>query len=227
MRRGSMPKRWTSCCAGCKEKTLNAETRTHRFKDVPMELAPLQQPHPPLWYGVHSPESAERAARMGSNIACNEPAEASAGYIARYWSAWREHQGDRAPPPKAGVTHFVVVAERRRRGARDRAPRLSGLAPELPSSVPPPRPGGEDQRRRSRFRRARRARQGRRGNAREGAAVSEGASRQNRRQLLHQPVRVRRPDARRIAAVGRAVRRATCAGTASALTNSSRREHPA
>jgi alkanesulfonate monooxygenase SsuD/methylene tetrahydromethanopterin reductase-like flavin-dependent oxidoreductase (luciferase family) len=96
---------------GLKEKVLNAETRTHRFEDVPMEFAPLQQPHPPLWYGVHSPESAARAARMGSNIACNEPAEASAGYIARYWSAWREHQGDRAPPPKAGVTHFVVVAE--------------------------------------------------------------------------------------------------------------------
>ena len=97
---------------GFREKTLTAATRTHSFIDVPMELAPLQQPHPPLWYGVHSPESAERAARMGSNIACNEPAEASASYIARYWSAWREHQGGGAPPPKAGVTHFVVVAER-------------------------------------------------------------------------------------------------------------------
>ena len=63
---------------GFQEKTLTAATRTHSFNDVPMELAPLQQPHPPLWYGVHSPESAERAARMGSNIACNEPAEASA-----------------------------------------------------------------------------------------------------------------------------------------------------
>ena len=106
---------------GLKEKVLNAETRTHRFEDVPMEFAPLQQPHPPLWYGVHSPESAERAARMGSNIACNEPAEASAGYIARYWSAWREHQGDRAPPPKAGVTHFVVVAEAATRRSQSRA----------------------------------------------------------------------------------------------------------
>jgi alkanesulfonate monooxygenase SsuD/methylene tetrahydromethanopterin reductase-like flavin-dependent oxidoreductase (luciferase family) len=97
---------------GFQETTLTAATRTHAFNEVPMELAPLQQPHPPLWYGVHSPESAERAARLGSNIACNEPAEASAAYIARYWSAWREHQGDRAPPPKAGVTHFVVIAER-------------------------------------------------------------------------------------------------------------------
>ena len=100
---------------GLTQKSLTAATRTARYDDVPMELAPLQQPHPPLWYGVHSPESAERAARMGSNIACNEPAEASAGYIARYWSTWRElgHKlgRDQVPPPKAGVTHFVVVAE--------------------------------------------------------------------------------------------------------------------
>ena len=96
---------------GLKEKVLNGETRSRRFRDVPMELTPLQRPHPPLWYGVHSTESAERAARLGFNIACNEPADASAAYIARYWSAWREAHGGQAPTPKAGVTQFVVVAE--------------------------------------------------------------------------------------------------------------------
>ena len=93
MRRASTPKRSTSCCAGFKEKALSAQTRAHPFDDVPMELAPLQQPHPPLWYGVHSTDSAERAARMGFNIACNEPADDSARYIARYWSVWREAHG--------------------------------------------------------------------------------------------------------------------------------------
>src|SRR6185437_3988968 len=73
---------------GLKEKVLNAETRSRRYENVPMELAPLQRPHPPLWYGVHSTDSAERAARLGFNIACNEPADASAEYIARYWSVW-------------------------------------------------------------------------------------------------------------------------------------------
>jgi alkanesulfonate monooxygenase SsuD/methylene tetrahydromethanopterin reductase-like flavin-dependent oxidoreductase (luciferase family) len=116
--------------AGLAQKVLDAETRALAFKDVPMELAPLQRPHPPLWYGVHSTDSAERAARLGSNIACNEPADASAAYIERYWSVWREAQGDRAyrvdafsaanrkatspenaMEPKAGVTQFVVVAD--------------------------------------------------------------------------------------------------------------------
>jgi alkanesulfonate monooxygenase SsuD/methylene tetrahydromethanopterin reductase-like flavin-dependent oxidoreductase (luciferase family) len=96
---------------GLKEKVLNAETQSRRFDDVPMELAPLQRPHPPLWYGVHSTDSAERAARLGFNIACNEPADASAEYIARYWSVWREAHGGHAQPPKAGVTQFVVIAD--------------------------------------------------------------------------------------------------------------------
>jgi alkanesulfonate monooxygenase SsuD/methylene tetrahydromethanopterin reductase-like flavin-dependent oxidoreductase (luciferase family) len=97
--------------AGLAQKVLDAETRALRFKDVPMELAPLQRPHPPLWYVVHSTDSAERAARLGSNIACNEPADASADYIARYWSVWRETHPDQTQIPKAGVTQFVVVAD--------------------------------------------------------------------------------------------------------------------
>jgi alkanesulfonate monooxygenase SsuD/methylene tetrahydromethanopterin reductase-like flavin-dependent oxidoreductase (luciferase family) len=77
-----------------------------------MELAPLQRPHPPLWYGVHSTDSAERAAHLGFNIACNEPADASATYIERYWQTWlAAHGGSQRATPKVGVTQFVVVAE--------------------------------------------------------------------------------------------------------------------
>ena len=95
---------------GLKEKALSASTQRHRFDDVPMELAPLQQPHPPLWYGVHSTDSAERAARMGFNVACNEPADDSARYITRFRSVWQEAHGAK-PPPKIGTTQFVVIAD--------------------------------------------------------------------------------------------------------------------
>ena len=57
---------------GLYERTVNAQTRTRKIHDVPMELAPLQRPHPPVWYGVHSIDSAEKAARGSFNIACNE-----------------------------------------------------------------------------------------------------------------------------------------------------------
>jgi alkanesulfonate monooxygenase SsuD/methylene tetrahydromethanopterin reductase-like flavin-dependent oxidoreductase (luciferase family) len=75
-----------------------------------MELAPFQKPHPPLWYGAHSPESAERAARKGLNMVTNDvPANARA-IIARYRQVWREVQAS-AAFPKMGVVRFIVVAE--------------------------------------------------------------------------------------------------------------------
>ena len=46
---------------------LDHEGAFYRFKAVPLELAPVQRPHPPLWFGGHSVESAARAARHGGN----------------------------------------------------------------------------------------------------------------------------------------------------------------
>jgi alkanesulfonate monooxygenase SsuD/methylene tetrahydromethanopterin reductase-like flavin-dependent oxidoreductase (luciferase family) len=91
-------------------KTLTWNGRYDQFANVPMEMAPLQQPHPPIWYGAHSPDSAERAARKGLNMVTNDmPANARA-IIARYRQVWREVQGA-ATPPKMGVVRLVVVAD--------------------------------------------------------------------------------------------------------------------
>src|SRR5262245_29659582 len=45
---------------GLTQEVLNFRGKRFTFTDVPMEMKPLQQPHPPIWYGVHSPDSAER-----------------------------------------------------------------------------------------------------------------------------------------------------------------------
>jgi alkanesulfonate monooxygenase SsuD/methylene tetrahydromethanopterin reductase-like flavin-dependent oxidoreductase (luciferase family) len=75
-----------------------------------MEMEPFQKPHPPLWYGAHSPDSAERAARKGLNIVTNDmPANARA-IVARYRQIWGEAQGQ-TTPPKMGVVRFIVVAD--------------------------------------------------------------------------------------------------------------------
>ncbi len=84
--------------------------RYDQFKDVPLEIAPLQKPHPPLWYGAHSPDSAERAARKGLNIVMNDMPASIRPIVARYRQVWRETQGA-AAPPKMGVVRFIVVAE--------------------------------------------------------------------------------------------------------------------
>ena len=91
-------------------KTLTWNGRYDQFENVPMEMTPFQKPHPPLWYGAHSPDSAERAARKGLNIVTNDmPANARA-IVARYRQIWGEAQGQ-ATPPKMGVVRFIVVAD--------------------------------------------------------------------------------------------------------------------
>jgi alkanesulfonate monooxygenase SsuD/methylene tetrahydromethanopterin reductase-like flavin-dependent oxidoreductase (luciferase family) len=90
--------------------TLDWNGRYDQFKNVPMELAPLQKPHPPLWYGAHSPDSAERAARKGLNIVTNDMPANAREIIARYRQVWCEVQGS-APLPKMGLVRFVLVAD--------------------------------------------------------------------------------------------------------------------
>jgi alkanesulfonate monooxygenase SsuD/methylene tetrahydromethanopterin reductase-like flavin-dependent oxidoreductase (luciferase family) len=78
---------------------------------VPLALEPLQKPHPPLWYGAHSPDSAERAARKGLHMVNNDMPAVTRATIARYREVWREAQGAQAPLPKMGMVRFVVVAD--------------------------------------------------------------------------------------------------------------------
>jgi alkanesulfonate monooxygenase SsuD/methylene tetrahydromethanopterin reductase-like flavin-dependent oxidoreductase (luciferase family) len=91
-------------------ETLNWAGRYDQFHNVPMEFRPLQKPHPPLWYGAHSPDSAERAARKGLNIVTNDMPGNARAIVDRYRQVWRDTQGA-APPPKMGLVRFIVVAE--------------------------------------------------------------------------------------------------------------------
>jgi alkanesulfonate monooxygenase SsuD/methylene tetrahydromethanopterin reductase-like flavin-dependent oxidoreductase (luciferase family) len=91
-------------------KTLTWDGKYDQFKDVPMEIEPFQKPHPPLWYGAHSPDSAERAARKGLHMVTNDKPDNTRAIIARYRQTWREVHGTGAPP-KMGMVRFVVVAD--------------------------------------------------------------------------------------------------------------------
>ena len=91
-------------------KRLTWKGRYDQFDDVPMEIEPFQKPHPPLWYGAHSPDSAERAARKGLHMVTNDMPPATRAIIARYREVWRATQGA-AAPPKMGMVRFIVVAD--------------------------------------------------------------------------------------------------------------------
>jgi alkanesulfonate monooxygenase SsuD/methylene tetrahydromethanopterin reductase-like flavin-dependent oxidoreductase (luciferase family) len=81
------------------------------FQDVPLHVAPFQRPHPPIWYGVHSIESAERAGRQGLHLLSLDTAEETRAYADGHHAAWRAAHGD-AMPPRVGLSRFIVIADR-------------------------------------------------------------------------------------------------------------------
>jgi alkanesulfonate monooxygenase SsuD/methylene tetrahydromethanopterin reductase-like flavin-dependent oxidoreductase (luciferase family) len=95
---------------GLTNKVLDFEGKRFSFHDVPMEIAPLQQPHPPIWYGVHMPESAERAARRNLNVVSLDPPKETRLSIDRYRTIWPQVHPRTTAFPKLGLGRFVVVA---------------------------------------------------------------------------------------------------------------------
>jgi alkanesulfonate monooxygenase SsuD/methylene tetrahydromethanopterin reductase-like flavin-dependent oxidoreductase (luciferase family) len=96
--------------AGMATKTLTFDGRFNRFTGVPMEIDCLQKPHPPIWYGAHSPESAERAARRGLHVINNDEPSRTRACLHRYREVRREISGD-GTIPRMGMVRFIVVAE--------------------------------------------------------------------------------------------------------------------
>jgi len=95
---------------GMTGKTVDFAGQYYTFRGVPMELAPLQQPHPPIWLGVATPDSAERAGRNGSNVVSLSTAAETRLLTDRYRKGWRKTNGEQAPP-RLGLGRFIVVAE--------------------------------------------------------------------------------------------------------------------
>jgi alkanesulfonate monooxygenase SsuD/methylene tetrahydromethanopterin reductase-like flavin-dependent oxidoreductase (luciferase family) len=90
-------------------KSLDFRGKHFSFSDVTMEIAPLQRPHPPIWYGVHAPESAERAARRRLNTVSLDPPGETRACTEHYRATWTNvYAGE--PVPKLGLGRFIVVA---------------------------------------------------------------------------------------------------------------------
>ena len=95
---------------GLTRPVLDFKGKHFSFSGVPMELKPKQQPHPPIWYGVHAPDSAERAARRNLHVVDLDPPGPTRVAMERYRATWRpSHPG--AVMPKLGLGRFVVVAD--------------------------------------------------------------------------------------------------------------------
>jgi alkanesulfonate monooxygenase SsuD/methylene tetrahydromethanopterin reductase-like flavin-dependent oxidoreductase (luciferase family) len=91
------------------KRAVDFEGEFFRYKNVPFEVWPFQQPHPPLWYGVVNPDSAERAAKAGMNFISNSTAPIVKAKVARYSAAYKGTPG--APQPKLGMNRYMVLAD--------------------------------------------------------------------------------------------------------------------
>lgn len=94
---------------GLSGNTLDFDGRFYSFRNVPLELGSFQKPHPPIWYPLHSIESAEWAARQGFNMVTVAPTLHARSAAARYADVAMETRPDDAL--KIGIARKIVVAE--------------------------------------------------------------------------------------------------------------------
>jgi hypothetical protein len=78
------------------------------FRKVPVELAPLQKPHPPLWYGVGSESGAEQLGHSGFNAVTLAKPKLARGICRKFFEGARQA---RQTESLFGLCRFVVVGE--------------------------------------------------------------------------------------------------------------------
>ena len=94
-----------------KEGAVTVSEEGGRKRRLPLAVPPLQRPHPPLWYGLHSPQAAERAARLGMHVMTLDWAPQMRECTDRFRAVWKETRSD-APVPKIGIGRFVFVGRK-------------------------------------------------------------------------------------------------------------------
>jgi alkanesulfonate monooxygenase SsuD/methylene tetrahydromethanopterin reductase-like flavin-dependent oxidoreductase (luciferase family) len=97
--------------AALTSKVLNHAGKYYTFRDVPVELEPVQKPHPPLWYGVSAPEGVPWAAQNAVNVVCNLPAAKARAIADRYRAEWSAAGQPAATMPCVGFNRHVVIAD--------------------------------------------------------------------------------------------------------------------
>ena len=96
---------------GLGSERLSFDGEHHVLRDVPMELRPVQRPHPPLWYGLGRIESAPRVARDAMNAVCNGTAEQVRAVTDAYRAAWADLGRPADDLPLLGRSHHLVIAD--------------------------------------------------------------------------------------------------------------------
>jgi alkanesulfonate monooxygenase SsuD/methylene tetrahydromethanopterin reductase-like flavin-dependent oxidoreductase (luciferase family) len=83
----------------------------YKFDKVPMVLKPVQRPHPPLWYGVLTPDAAYWAALEDAHIVTLVPPQAARAIFDRYRAEWEKFGRPAGNFPLMGLSRHIVLAD--------------------------------------------------------------------------------------------------------------------
>jgi alkanesulfonate monooxygenase SsuD/methylene tetrahydromethanopterin reductase-like flavin-dependent oxidoreductase (luciferase family) len=99
---------------GLRNERLTHSGRLYEYDNVPMELRPMQSPHPAFWYGIISDDSTAYAARLGMNVVSLGPDELVKRLSAVYRATGRDRAADLNPHverPRVGALRHIVIAD--------------------------------------------------------------------------------------------------------------------
>jgi alkanesulfonate monooxygenase SsuD/methylene tetrahydromethanopterin reductase-like flavin-dependent oxidoreductase (luciferase family) len=109
----SVPKRYEEVRAillqALSSERVNFSGEYFEIRDFPVQSHPLQQPRPPLWYGIGNPDSAVWAAENDVNVVSLQPAQVAARSLDRYREEWTRLAKPLATLPHLGLARHVVV----------------------------------------------------------------------------------------------------------------------
>jgi alkanesulfonate monooxygenase SsuD/methylene tetrahydromethanopterin reductase-like flavin-dependent oxidoreductase (luciferase family) len=102
---------------GLTHEVLDHDGKHYQYKDVPMELRPLQDPHPPIWYPSSNPEVAPIIGESGYNFVTLGAMEPARKAIEGYKEGYAKRNGPSGPAldfpggTAIGISRHVVVGE--------------------------------------------------------------------------------------------------------------------
>ena len=91
--------------------SLSYDGAFHKFADTPIEMEPVQRPHPRLFYGAGHPDTAARAARERINLVCNAPAPLVKPIFERFRAEWKALGRAPSEMPLLGLNRHCVIAD--------------------------------------------------------------------------------------------------------------------
>jgi alkanesulfonate monooxygenase SsuD/methylene tetrahydromethanopterin reductase-like flavin-dependent oxidoreductase (luciferase family) len=96
---------------GLGSEILEHQGSYYKLDRVPQVIKPIQQPHPPLWYGTSSPDRAEWAAHHRVNLVSFMPNARVRAISDALRAAWAATGEEEAACPFMGLARQLIVAE--------------------------------------------------------------------------------------------------------------------